>query len=403
MAKKPTPHRYADQRAFDRIMLLISTLLRYPGVGCADDAPKGEDTPHHDALTHVQTQLQAVAAAQNLPFPADYPATATIRKDLETLRHYGILERRMYRWGYYLGTGAMSLEEFRIALNALSSQAEYQGDPQVRAVYQTLDKRLRGLKLDAHNELFYPVRNHLNRPIMYTDPVEMIEKGKNRHNLFHQLDKVEQAISQGQLLELRRSRNPYNDVSVGSVQLWPLQLIYHDIAWYLAYEDKQTGHLVINRVDRFDDYCQVLDPVGRGLATQSERLQLVYKLLDNGWGLYLGDPAAQTAELQGRLAFEEYKVRFFGSVVPFILEGDRRHLHQKIVKGPIDPSTQKLAYVTYSVQLPRRSQDEFSRWVARFLQNAQVLAPASLVEKHERAAAELLQRYRQPMLADATG
>jgi hypothetical protein len=47
--------------------------------------------------------------ALGIELPDDYPATATIRKDLETLRDYGILDKRMYRWGYYLvHTGASS-------------------------------------------------------------------------------------------------------------------------------------------------------------------------------------------------------------------------------------------------------------------------------------------------------
>jgi hypothetical protein len=47
--------------------------------------------------------------------PEGYPATPTIRKEWETLPRYSILDRRMYRWGYYLDTGAMSREEFQVA------------------------------------------------------------------------------------------------------------------------------------------------------------------------------------------------------------------------------------------------------------------------------------------------
>jgi len=42
----------------------------------------------------------------------------TLRKDLETLRRYGILDRQMYRWGYYLGTGALRRDELQVAFNA---------------------------------------------------------------------------------------------------------------------------------------------------------------------------------------------------------------------------------------------------------------------------------------------
>ncbi len=54
----------------------------------------------------------------------------------------------MYRWGYYLGTGVMSQEELKVAVNALASQAKYQGDAQLRRIYETLSKRLRGLDMN---------------------------------------------------------------------------------------------------------------------------------------------------------------------------------------------------------------------------------------------------------------
>jgi hypothetical protein len=44
------------------------------------------DSKYHDALLEVQSQLQKIAAEFNIEFPENYPATPTIRKDLETLR-----------------------------------------------------------------------------------------------------------------------------------------------------------------------------------------------------------------------------------------------------------------------------------------------------------------------------
>lgn len=311
MAKKPTLHPYADRLAFERLMLLIATLVQYPGVGSSDeDSPLLAEASHHDALLAVQARLQAVATASGIDLPENYPATPTIRKDIETLRRYGILDQRMYRWGYYLGTGAMSRQELQVAFNALASTAKYQGDPQVRRIYQTLVKRLRGLDLELKGQFFYPVRQHLNRAINYTDPEEMRAKGENRNTLFHKLDVVERAISQGQAIKISRSSDPYGRSRVGLIQVWPLQLIYYDIAWYLIYEDCSNGHLAVGRVNRFKDYCQILTPQGRGLVAQQQSLINAHKLLDNGWGLNLGELEEQQAELQGQLKLETVKVRF---------------------------------------------------------------------------------------------
>jgi len=60
MAKKPTPHPYADKLTFDRIMLLIATLVNHPGIGHSDT--ETSDSKYHDALLEVQSQLQKIAA-----------------------------------------------------------------------------------------------------------------------------------------------------------------------------------------------------------------------------------------------------------------------------------------------------------------------------------------------------
>ena len=87
-------------------------------------------------------------------------------------------------------------------------------------------------------------------------------------------------------------------------------------------------------------------------------------------------------------------MRFFPPACEFIREGERRHPNQKIVLGPKDEQTGALLYLDYSVKLPARSLNEFGYWVARHLDNAQVLAPPHLVEQQRQAAQRLCDRYR---------
>ncbi|MBD1937287.1 WYL domain-containing protein [Microcoleus sp. FACHB-68] len=372
-------------------MLLIATFLQYPGIGCPDSDERTE--ADHDALQIVQTKLREVAIAYGVEFPEAYPAIPTIRKDLETLRRYGILHRRMYRWGYYLGTGAMNSEELQVAFHALASAAKYQGNPQLRRIYETLEKRLRGLDLELKGEFFYPVQQHINRAIVYTDPQEMMAKGQNKNNLFHQMDVLENAILRGQAIEISRHSDFYGKGRVGPIQVWPIQLIYYEIAWYLIYEHCENGHLAVGRLNRFSNDCKILNPAGRGLEAQQQSLKNAHKLLENGWGLNLGEPEDQQAELQGTLTFQTVKVRFFPPVTRFILEGDRRHPRQKIRRGPKDEFG-NLLYVDYQVKLPPRSLQEFLLWVYRHMESAQLLFPPELVEKHRQAAITLVERFR---------
>jgi hypothetical protein len=196
MPKQSQPHSYSDKITFDRLLVLIATLVKYPGVGYYQ-AEKEDSSEHHNALLYVQEQMQIVAKELNLVWAENYPSTPTIRKDLQTLKDYMILDRRMYRWGYYLDTGVMNFTELSYALDALSSQAKYQGDPRIREVNQRVNKRLKGLNLEHDGRLFYPLRQQINSSIVYTDPSEMIQKGKYRHTLFDRIEEIEDAILAG--------------------------------------------------------------------------------------------------------------------------------------------------------------------------------------------------------------
>ncbi len=385
------PHPYQDRKSLERLLLLIATFIHHPGVGCADPlSPKTQG--HHQALEEVRDRLQALAQSLNIELPNC--AISTLRKDLETLRQYGILDRRMYRWGYYLGTGAMDLEQLQVAIQSLDANAEHQGDPKIRQIFETLQKRLRGLNLEQQQSLFYPVRTYLNRVIVYSDPVEMMQKGVYRHTLFHQLAPLEEAIVQGQAVELLCKSNPYVPNQIGHIHVFPLQLIYADIAWYLLIEHCQNQHLEIVRIDRFHDSLKVLDRPERGIDTQIKQMNIAHDLLQVGWGLFLGDPQEQKAERDGLLDLIQIKARFYSEVIPFITEGEKRHPRQTILKGP-KGSDGLPQYVDYEVLLPQRSLNEYSRWLNRFMDQALVLAPPELVQKHADAAQRLSERYRQ--------
>lgn len=386
MAKLPEIHPYSDRTTFNRLMLVIATLAHHPGAG----SRSAKDNNEQDSLESLRQHMQTIEENLGLSLP-DY-SVHTLRKDLATLRKFSILDANRHDWGYYIGTGAMNREELQLALNALASQATFQGDPQTRRTYQRLSQRLKCLNIETKGQLFYPVRAHFNRAIVHTDPEEMMHRQENRSTLFHQLKTLEAAIVAGQAIEIYLSRNLYNG-KTGYRRVYPLQLLYYDIAWYLVMEDCENGHLAISRLDRLKDYLEILDPNGRGLTAQQHSLQLAYQLLQNGWGLNLGSPEEQQQERQGTLPLTLVKVRFFPPASHFIQEGERRHAKQKIVLGPPDPITGDPAYLDYRVKLPDRSLEEFRHWVSKHLDNAQILAPPALVAKQYEAARRLVGRY----------
>ncbi len=381
-------HPYSDRPALDRLLLLIATLVQQPGIGNRD--PLAPDTTSEPALSLVQTAMQTLAAAQGIPLP--HYAIPTLRKDLLTLRRYGILSPRRHRTGYYLGTGGLTRDELHLALNALASLAKTQGDPLARQAHDRIQRRLRGLDLELNGNLSYPVRAHLNRTSVATDPVEMATRGTYQDTVFHQLATLEPAIRQGQTIEIVQAVNFYGDRPDLTIQIVPLQLLYHDIAWYLLGE-RLDGHFVIYRMNRLKNYCKILEPQGRGSDRQRQQLAIAHHLLDQGWGLFLGNPAEQQAERAGTLPLTTVKVRFYPPISQFILEGNYRHPQQKLAIGPIDPATGEPEHIHYQIKLPERSLKEFSHWLSRYMQHVQILAPASLAQQHYAAAQALLQRY----------
>ena len=383
MPKTSNLHSYSDREAFDRLILLIATFIHHPGIGCPDHIANNSQSAH-ESLEAVKEKVDELAKQSNIPL-TKY-SIPTLRKDLVTLRKYGILEKRIYRWGYFLGTGVMSFKDLQVALNALDSMAKYQRSHQAIRIYQELEKKLRGKQILESTDYLYPVRSQIDRAIIYTDLDEMLDIKKNRHNLYNCLDQVETAIAIGQAITIYRYTDPYSH-KTGYLQVFPLQLIYHDVAWYLLYEYVDNGHLEIERIDRFTDHIQSVNQP-RGTELQKSSLTVAMNLFKKGWGLFLGEPSDQVQEIAGTLEYIQVKVRFFAPVVSFIEEGEKRHISQSIDKRG------KPDYIDYSISLPPRSLNEFCRWVNQFVHNAQVLEPSHLVERYQSIVQQLSDLYR---------
>jgi hypothetical protein len=394
MPKKLERHDYSDKQAFERLLIAIATIIKYPGIGCQQE--EKEEGQAHEGLQEVQEKMREIAADLGRSWDEDYPAVSTIRKDFQTLKDYLILDRRMYRWGYYLGTGGLDLNELSYALDALTSQAKYQADHLSKKIVQRVTRRLKGLNLERHGHLLYPIRQQIDSSIVYTDPIEMRVRQTYRETLFEKLEMLEAAILGRQTIEINRVRDPFGR-NLGQYRVIPLQIIYSNIAWYLIGQTPdEKGHLFTTRLDRHSDYLQIIHvPTTKPnkkeeiLKKQQENLNKAHQLLHTGWGLNLGSPEEQQAELNNKLEFIPITVRFWGEVIPFIKEGEKRHPSQQIKDGKKDDYG-KPKYVDYCVKLPPRSVNEFMFWVYRFMDSAQVIEPDYLVENQRKKAQAIL-------------
>ena len=199
------------------------------------------------------------------------------------------------------------------------------------------------------------------------------------------------SIVTGQAIEIYYARAPYQTGTTHHLQVYPLQLIYHDVAWYLICDRIDSGYLAAIRLDRLSNHLRQLTHLPpRGKSAQLDRLKVVDRLLHDGWGLSLGSNEQQFQELKGAEGIE-IKVRFFGKVAPFIQEGEKRHPRQKIVvKKDLNG---KLDFINYSIFLPERSTPEFFRWVRQFGSQALILSPEKYVEEFRREIRLLADLY----------
>lgn len=270
------PH-LADQAVFVRVMLLLRHLLQQPF-----DRQAGTPLPKH-----LITQLQGIAGAYA---PR---AEATLRKDLQlVLTPYGFRPRNdNVRHGYGLGTALLPAARLRELHHLVAQEAGRLGDPSAQDLLQELEERLRWAGLLPEEDL--PVRVFANRSIVHPELVR-----SDSLALPHQAEKIEAAIEANQRVVLQRyaASARHAESPEGELRVWPLQLVFHNIGWYLAYEDNGIGRpeglIRCERLDRLG--WRQLErgqqrPPQRDPDPRRAAVQRLSQLMEVCGGIYFGD------------------------------------------------------------------------------------------------------------------
>ena len=97
------------------------------------------------------------------------------------------------------------------------------------SILDTLKERLKRSQHDLDN--LYPVRAIANRTIVNSDLLPSSA-------MVRTLDQLEAEIEGGYLLELKRfaGGGRFTDEPDQFFKVWPLQIVFHNIGWYLGYE-----------------------------------------------------------------------------------------------------------------------------------------------------------------------
>jgi len=376
-------HSYSDFEAFERLLKTILFITHHP---CLFDPEKGS----------LKTLVDAMIQAGE--FPYDY--SASIRKDIEkVLKPYGLMPSHPMKKGYYLGTAILSRSELLQVFQLLQAQATSLTDPASLSVYETFKQRLEYSKITTSD--IYPVRAIANRTIVDHDLLPS-------SSIAHTPQLIEEAILAGQLLEFRHlqgaARYP-NQAELGFFKAWPLQLVFHNIAWYLGYElaeGASQGLLCFERLDRL--FLGQKQTQARDMKTQQISLAKLQKLYQASSSIYLGrDAQLQRQYLSAKSGQRRHleitlELWFSDYIFQFVSEGTNRFPKNKMQMSPklngITPNKKEPMFNLpktgdpcfpnrFRVQLPCWSVDDIDlqRWILGYGQDVKVVQPPQLVAK----------------------
>ncbi len=268
-----------DGPVFVRVMTLLRHLLQVPF-----DRPAERGANLHQHL---------IAATETIPGAYLPGETATLRKDLEKiLTPYGFRHRNdNVRHGYCLGTAVLSPPRLRELHHVVRQTAGRLADPSAQDLLAELDERLGWAGISADG--LPPVRSYARHAVMDTALVRRDSLAAPRR-----AEAIEAVIVEHRRVLLQRypGVGSFADSPDGELRVWPLQLIFHNVGWYLLFEDDHIGQEQgLIRSERLD---RLALPASHGdLRRSSEEhgaaITRLERLLHHSGGIYFGSDLEQ--------------------------------------------------------------------------------------------------------------
>jgi predicted kinase len=268
-----------DGPVFLRVMTLLRHLLQQPF-----DRPAERGANLHQHL---------ISATESIPGAYLPGETATLRKDLEKiLTPYGFRNRNdNVRHGYCLGAAVLSPPRLQELHNLVRQSAGRLADPSAQNLLAELDERLGWAGISADG--LPPVRSYARHAVVDTKLVRRDSLAAPRR-----AEAIEAAIVEHRRVLLQRypGVGSFVDSPEGELRVWPLQLIFHNVGWYLLYEEDQVGHgQGLIRSERLDRLALRSGDGGfrRSSEEHSAALARLERLLHHSGGIYFGSDLEQ--------------------------------------------------------------------------------------------------------------
>ncbi|MEA5390299.1 AAA family ATPase [Cyanobium gracile UHCC 0139] len=306
-----------DGPVFLRVMTLLRHLLQVPF-----DRPAERGGNLHQHL---------IAATEAIPGAYLPGETATLRKDLEKiLTPYGFRHRNdNVRHGYCLGTAVLSPPRLRELHNVVRQTAGRLADPSAQDLLSELDERLGWSGISATEQA--PVRSYARHTV-----VDMALVRRDSLAAPRRAEAIETAIVEHRRVLLKRfpGMGSFADGPSGERRVWPLQLIFHHVGWYLLFEEDHLGHdqglIRSERLDRLA-MAQAHGDLRRSADSHAAALKRLERLLHHSGGIYFGTDLEQQRQITGASpqrrgqALVTLRFRCAPWVFAFIREGLQRY------------------------------------------------------------------------------
>ena len=268
-----------DGPVFVRVMTLLRHLLQVPF-----DRPAERGSNLHQ---HLITATETIPGAY---LPGE---TATLRKDLEKLlTPYGFRNRNdNVRHGYCLGTAVLSPARLREVHNVVQQAAGRLADPSAQDLLAELDERLGWAGISADG--LPPVRSYARHAVVDTQLVRRDSLAAPRR-----AEAIEATIVEHRRVLLQRypGVGSFADSPAGELRVWPLQLIFHNVGWYLLFEEDQVGREQgLIRSERLDRLAMARGDgdLRRNPEQHAAAINRLERLLHHSGGIYFGSDLEQ--------------------------------------------------------------------------------------------------------------
>ena len=406
---------HGDLPIFQRVFTLLRHILLEPfDAHTEGERPaKNSSGPKSQKLpTHLIQQLAEIPGSY-MPGEQD-----TLQQDVRhLLTPYGFREQNdNARHGYAIGNAVLSGPQLLEVYSWLRETGERLADPSHQQLLEGLRRRLSwgGLLKQTNQRL--PLRAVVNRSIVHPRAGSLAADNNG--------SRIDTAIVEHRRVQLERIQraSSHPNSPDGILTIWPLQVLFHNIAWYLAYEEWHPGqgHGLI-RTERLDRLKWIREDGSfrRDEDAHFQALDRLERLLQVCGGIFFGEdleaqldlasptPARQKRQLTNTLRFScqdwsfafirEASQKFPASQIRYSKpitstagwKVDKLHCLQPNPAGDTHPFPVEIDLPIWTLQQDR----DLQGWLFRFGAGIRIEKPESLCNLHRKIAQEVLGVY----------